>query len=73
MLRLVTVDYDDRRIAPALIGMEGTNQSGVDAAMLALDGTKNKKVLGANAVLAVRRGRREATAPCAGKLMDRTR
>src|ERR1700691_720296 len=36
-----------KKIAPALIGFDGTNQLGVDAAMLKLDGTPTKKNLGA--------------------------
>ncbi len=40
-------------IAPALAGMCATNQTGVDAVMLALDGTPNKAKLGANAILGV--------------------
>ena len=40
-------------IAPALIGLDATNQTGVDAIMLALDGTPNKAKLGANAILGV--------------------
>ena len=35
---LGAVENVNQQIAPALIGMDGTNQSGVDAAMLALDG-----------------------------------
>lgn len=41
------------RIAPKLIGMDVRNQQEVDAAMIALDGTKDKSRLGTNAVLAV--------------------
>ncbi|GAC1652220.1 MAG: phosphopyruvate hydratase [Gemmatimonadaceae bacterium] len=41
------------RIAPALHGMEATNQLAIDQAMLQLDGTPNKGRLGANAILAV--------------------
>jgi enolase len=41
------------KIAPALLGQCATEQATIDAAMLALDGTSNKKVLGANAILAV--------------------
>ena len=41
------------RIAPALIGMDATEQVAVDRAMLALDGTKTKSQLGANAILGV--------------------
>lgn len=40
-------------IAPALIGLDASDQAGVDAAMIALDGTDNKAKLGANAILAV--------------------
>jgi len=41
------------RIAPALIGQDATDQVAVDRAMLALDGTKTKSKLGANAILGV--------------------
>lgn len=40
-------------IANALIGMDCQNQSAIDDAMLALDGTANKAHMGANAILAV--------------------
>lgn len=40
-------------IAARLKGMDATDQQGLDAAMIALDGTENKQVLGANAILAV--------------------
>ncbi len=40
-------------IEPELIGMDVVDQMGIDRAMLALDGTKNKSKLGANAMLAV--------------------
>lgn len=40
-------------IAPALIGKDALDQVGIDRAMIALDGTENKKKLGANALLAV--------------------
>jgi enolase len=40
-------------IAPRLAGMDAADQTRVDRAMLALDGTKNKGRLGANAILAV--------------------
>ena len=41
------------KILPELLGRDATDQVGVDAAMLALDGTPTKAKLGANAVLAV--------------------
>lgn len=40
-------------IAPALLGMDAVNQTAIDRAMLELDGTENKKKLGANAMLGV--------------------
>jgi enolase len=39
-------------IAEALTGLDAEDQAGVDAAMIDLDGTENKRRLGANAVLA---------------------
>jgi len=41
------------QIAPLVIGMEVTDQAGIDHAMIASDGTPNKSKLGANAILAV--------------------
>jgi enolase len=41
------------KIAPALKGMDATDQIGIDRRMLELDGTPNKAKLGANAILAV--------------------
>ena len=41
------------KIAPALIGFDAFDQTGVDRAMLKLDGTKTKAKLGANAILGV--------------------
>ncbi|WPD24815.1 MAG: phosphopyruvate hydratase [Candidatus Electrothrix scaldis] len=40
-------------IAPALIGMDPFDQTLIDRQMIALDGTKNKSKLGANAILGV--------------------
>ena len=47
------VDHVQRIITPKLLGMDALNQKSVDEAMLRLDGTSNKKRLGANAILAV--------------------
>ncbi len=41
------------KIAPQLRGSDASDQYGVDEAMIRLDGTKDKSVLGANAILAV--------------------
>ncbi|MCF7930185.1 MAG: phosphopyruvate hydratase [Acholeplasmataceae bacterium] len=40
-------------IAPELVGIDVTNQVGIDKLMIELDGTKNKSKLGANAILGV--------------------
>ena len=40
-------------IAPELLDLESSDQTGLDAAMIALDGTPNKANLGANAILGV--------------------
>jgi enolase len=53
-------------IAPALIGLDATEQSAVDSALVALDGTKNKSRLGANAIL----GASLATAKAAAAQAD---
>lgn len=43
----------EETISPALVGMESTDQIGIDSAMIELDGTPNKSSLGANAILSV--------------------
>ena len=55
-----------QRIAPQLQGMNPFNQREVDMAMLELDGSKNKELLGANAILGVSM----ATAVAAAKACD---
>lgn len=50
---LQAVGHVNDTIAEALVGQDAFNQRGVDALMLALDGTPNKSKLGANAILAV--------------------
>lgn len=47
------VENINSTIADALMGWDGTDQIGVDQQMIALDGTDNKKNLGANALLGV--------------------
>ncbi len=43
----------NEKIAPAVLGLDAADQRSLDEKMIALDGTKNKSSLGANAVLAV--------------------
>lgn len=49
-------------IAPALIGLNASDQRHIDQKMLSLDGTDNKSKLGANAILAVSLALARATA-----------
>jgi enolase len=57
------------KISNALIGIESENQEKVDNIMIKLDGTENKKNLGANAILAVSLANAYASAKSAGKLL----
>ncbi|MEP6909118.1 MAG: phosphopyruvate hydratase [Actinomycetota bacterium] len=53
-------------IAPALLGLDAGDQSAIDAALVALDGTKNKAHLGANAILGASLATAKAAAADAG-------
>lgn len=50
---LAAVTHVNEEIADALIGMEADDQRGIDAEMIALDGSNNKGNFGANAILGV--------------------
>jgi enolase len=50
---LRAVENVNTLIAPAVVGMEATDQCAIDQRMIALDGTPTKAKLGANAILAV--------------------
>ena len=50
---LKAVDNIHTKISSVVVGMDVTDQTGVDQAMIDLDGTPNKANLGANAILAV--------------------
>ena len=50
---LQAVEAVNETIAPELLGFDATEQATIDASMIELDGTANKKKLGANAVLGV--------------------
>ncbi|MFN0243463.1 MAG: phosphopyruvate hydratase [Planctomycetota bacterium] len=47
------VEHVNEELARELVGLEGLDQAAVDRAMLELDGTPNKRKLGANAILGV--------------------
>ena len=54
------------KIAPALVGFDACYQVSVDRAMIALDGTKTKSKLGANAILGVSLATAKAAAAALG-------
>ncbi len=60
------VDNVNRKIAPALEGMDASDLYTIDKTMMKLDGTKDKSNLGANAILAVSL----ATANAAAKALN---
>ncbi len=53
-------------IHPRLVGFDASEQRLIDAEMIALDGSKNKETLGANAILGVSLAVARAAADCAG-------
>ena len=53
-------------IAPSVLGMSALDQTGIDHAMIELDGTATKKKLGANAILAVSLATAKAAADYVG-------
>lgn len=63
---LQAVENVNTEIADAVIGMDASDQRGIDRLMIALDGTENKNRLGANAILAVSLAAAQAAAQSAG-------
>ncbi len=61
------VENVTRHIAPEVIGIDLDDQPGLDARLIALDGTPNKSRLGANAVLGVSLAVAHATALARGE------
>jgi enolase 1/2/3 len=53
-------------IAPAVVGLDASNQAGLDARMIELDGTPTKSKLGANAILGVSLAAAKAAAQAHG-------
>jgi enolase 1/2/3 len=60
------VDGVNGEIFDALAGMDAEDQRGIDAALIKLDGTKNKSRLGANAILGVSLATAKAAAAASG-------
>ncbi len=63
---LTAVKNVNEVIKPAVLGMCANAQSAIDKKMIELDGTKNKKSLGANAILGVSLAAAKAAASAAG-------
>lgn len=63
---LTAVDNVNTLIAPSLIGLDATDQGGIDRFLIELDGTDNKGKLGANAILGVSLAVAKAAADSAG-------
>jgi len=61
----------NKKIAPAVLGMDACDQEALDAAMIALDGTPNKGKLGANAILGVSLAVAKAAAEFSGLTLYR--
>ena len=59
------VENVNGKIAELLVGKDSNDQSGIDQAMIDLDGTPNKKDLGANAILGVSLANAKAAAAAA--------
>ena len=68
---LQAVNNVNSTIADALIGQDVFDQTAIDNAMIALDGTANKSNLGANAILAVSLACAKAAAMSAGQSLHR--
>ena len=60
------VDNVNGKIAEALVGMDAVDQTAIDKAMLAVDGTPNKAELGANAILGASLATAHAAAAACG-------
>lgn len=63
---LQAVDNVNKKLGIALIGMDPTNQAEIDQKLISLDGTKEKKNMGANAILSVSEGVCKAGAVASG-------
>lgn len=66
---LKAVSNVNGEISECVVGMDAADQSGIDNAMIALDGTLNKGRLGANAILGVSMACARASAEADGKML----
>lgn len=60
------VENVNNPIRERVLGLDALNQNEIDSAMIALDGTESKKILGANAILAVSLATAKAAAEALG-------
>lgn len=65
------IDHINTMIAEAIVGLDALDQTGIDRAMIEMDGTPNKKKLGANAVLGVSLAVAKAAAQFTGQPLYR--
>ena len=65
---LGAVDFVNTELKAAVIGIESTDQSAVDAALIACDGTENKSRVGANAILGISLAAARASAISRGEI-----
>ncbi|HBR31464.1 MAG TPA: phosphopyruvate hydratase, partial [Clostridiales bacterium] len=63
---LKAIENVNNVIAGRILEMDAFSQSGIDNAMIVLDGTENKSILGANAVLSVSLAAAKAAASSLG-------
>jgi len=61
------VAYVNNELAKLVVGMDATDQTGIDRAMISADGTHNKSKFGANAILGVSMAAAHAAANAAQK------
>ena len=67
----IAVENVRSRIAPRVVGMDARDQEALDRMMIELDGTPNKKALGANAILGVSLAAARAAALSSGSPLYR--
>ena len=60
------VNHVNKTLAPELLGMDATDQKGIDARLCEIDGTKNKGRVGANAILGISLAAAKAAAAAHG-------
>lgn len=65
------IDHINSVIASGIVGMDALDQAGIDQAMIEMDGTPNKKKLGANAILGVSLAVSKAAAEFTGQPLYR--